>query len=209
MTPEAPSFAGLPGEVVDVYISLCKFYWAGRGLTADELHEARGATLRGGLTGAAAAFASTLDTTVQLHFGALSERLKKQFPFKRRPLNDHETINKLMTLRQGEKTLDDYCEEAMTLKQLLSANLDGLLAHKWAAGLVSEEVAEEIFEKLFEWGQMDPQQPNRATKFLDITRAIHYARFPLSSTGYEEPDPLTDVDLTVVSLQKIIDLCMQ
>jgi hypothetical protein len=49
-------------------ILVCKFFWAGRGLKDEELFEARGTTLRGGLTGQAAEFAAGLDITEQLDF---------------------------------------------------------------------------------------------------------------------------------------------
>jgi acyl-coenzyme A thioesterase PaaI-like protein len=85
MAPSAdPTFSGAPGEAVDVYISKCKFYWAGRGLQDDELSEARGTTLRGGLTSQAADYAAGLDINEQLDFDRLSASLKERFSFKKK-----------------------------------------------------------------------------------------------------------------------------
>ena len=116
---------------MDVYISKCKFYWAGRGLDLVELAEARGTTLRGGLTGAAADFADRSDIKDQLDFEALSKLLKERFPFKKKEVDQTDTINKVMGMKQGTKSFEAYCEEALALKPMLGADLESLLAQRW------------------------------------------------------------------------------
>ncbi|GLI74770.1 hypothetical protein PoHVEF18_003018 [Penicillium ochrochloron] len=199
-----PTFSGSSGEAIDVYISKCKFFWAGRGLVDDELKEARAVTLRGGLTGAAAEYATTLDIDIQIDFDKLSTCLKDRFPFKKREVDQMDTINKVMGLKQGTKTFEAYCEEAVALKPLLGSDLESLLAQRWVNGLRNESAAAAIAMQQAAWAEADRDTPSGSAKKLNITRTIEYAKFYLGSAVQQPVAPVSDTDKIVAALKDLV-----
>ncbi|OOQ84980.1 hypothetical protein PEBR_30857 [Penicillium brasilianum] len=110
-----------------------------------------------------------------MDFEILSNKLKERFPFRKREVDQMDTINKVMALKKGTKTFEAYCEEAIALKPLLGSDLESMLAQRWANGLRSEAAAAAIAMQQASWAEADRQLPTGAARNLNINRTIDYA----------------------------------
>lgn len=171
-----PTFAGYPGENVHEYVMKCNLWCLSRGLDGDVLVEARNISLRRGLTGAAEEFAAGLEIRDQHNFYRLSTLLMERFPL----ADTVATIDRVMSLEQGSKSFDAYCEEALALKPLLSPDQEGLLSQRWAMGLRSKVVSIAIQIHLTDAENRQPAGSNMATR-VTIVQTIELARFMLGS----------------------------
>ena len=163
-----PTFLGSATEAVDVYINKYKFYQVSCGLSADKLSEARGTTLYRGLTGAIEEYTLTLDIEEQLDFDKLSAKLRERFPFKKREVDRMDTINKVMALKQGNKSFEEYIDKAFKLKPLLGNDIESLLAQRQVNGLRSESIAIAIAIQQALQAEKDKTKPTRAPRKLNI-----------------------------------------
>jgi hypothetical protein len=111
-----------------------------------------------------------------------------------------------MGMKQGTKTFEAYCEEAVALKPLLRPDLESFLAQRWVNGLRNEAVAAAMSMQQASWAEADRMKSNSsstATKNLNITRTIEYARFRLGSAATESTAPVSDVEKIVSASQQL------
>lgn len=84
-----------------------------------------------GLEGAAKDFAMGLSQEVWHDFQKLAQKLQERFPFRGRIVNQTELFMKIMDLKQGSRTFDEY----VNLLHSADSGYTDLIIDRWLAGL--------------------------------------------------------------------------
>lgn len=107
-----------------------------------------------------------------------------------------------MGMKQGAKSFKAYCEEALAMTVELALELESLLMQRWVNGLRNNAVSVAISMQQASWAKADRKKPE-ATKSLNITRTMEYARFRLGSASTETISPVSDNDKIFGTLQQL------
>lgn len=105
----------------------------------------------------------------QVDFDQMSAKLKERFPFKKRKVGHIGTFRQVMALKQGDKSFEDYAEEAIRLKSLVGPDMEALLCEQWANGLQNEAISASIAVKYSGWkAKDDAAQKTNINRTIDL-----------------------------------------
>ncbi|RDW90087.1 uncharacterized protein DSM5745_01862 [Aspergillus mulundensis] len=101
--------SGKPEEMpVDMWIDDCRLLWLGTEYSDEDKNAGILATMLASIYGAALVYTHTLSTEIRSDWKKLAEALKAQYDLPgRRPLHPG-IISRMVTLRQGERSLQDH-----------------------------------------------------------------------------------------------------
>ncbi|KAL3247644.1 hypothetical protein ABHI18_012339, partial [Aspergillus niger] len=122
-----PTFTGRAGENVNLYIDQCELMWLSAGLSDEDRPRAIATTLMAGLRNGALRYANTLEVEVQKDWNKLSNCLKTRFPLPKKQELVRDAMRQVTALRQGQRTLKEYAEEALEVSHMLSSKERDLL----------------------------------------------------------------------------------
>lgn len=81
-----------------------------------------------------------------------------------------------MALKQGDKSFEDYAEEAIRLESLVGTDMEALLYEQWANGLPNEAISASITVRHSGWKAKDDGAPSGTVKKTNINRTIDLAK---------------------------------
>ncbi|KAJ5914503.1 hypothetical protein N7504_003386 [Penicillium tannophilum] len=137
----SPTFSGKGDESVDIFLLQCKHAWSGMSFCYDEeKSEARATTLHLGVKGEARVFIQSLPKVEYYDFEILSSKLKERFSQRQAVENRGLILGRMMALKQGSKTLEEYADAGREIRNEVPAKDQEMLTDRWIAGLADKNL---------------------------------------------------------------------
>ncbi|KAJ5784727.1 uncharacterized protein N7503_009939 [Penicillium pulvis] len=180
----SPTFSGKGDESVDNFLLQCKHAWSGTTFhSSHERNEARAAILHLGVTGEAKVFIKSLPELEYYNFEILSSKLKEHFSQRQSMENRGLILGRMMALKQGSKTLEEYADAGREIRNEAPAKDQEILTDRWIAGLADKNLRMNVRLSNYTAKQNDSVNP------MHLEQCISAAIYLKGEERYEEPEP--------------------